>query len=344
MSTIIAIIIFSLIILIHEFGHFLLAKLNGVTVNEFSLGMGPKLFSFEKGGTLYCLKALPFGGSCMMEGEDESSDNEGAFFNKPVWARISVVFAGPFFNFILAFILSVIITAWVGYDPPVLGDIMEGFPAQAAGIEPGDTILSLNGTKMDVYREISMYLQMHAGEDVTVVYRHAGEKEQHKVTLTPQMDENGRYYIGIVSGGYKKAGILRSLQYGLIEVKYYIRLTLMSLRMLFSGQLGVQDMSGPVGIVSYIGDTYQVVRPSGFLVVLLNMMEIATLLSANLGVMNLLPIPALDGGRLLMLLAEAVTKKRIPVEKEGMINLIGFALLMALMVFVLFNDIRNLFF
>lgn len=341
MSIIIAIIIFSAIVLFHEFGHFLLAKLNGITVNEFALGMGPKLLSFEKGGTVYCLKALPFGGSCMMEGEDETSEHAGAFNNKSAWARISVVFAGPLFNFILAFVIAVILTVWTGFDAPVIMDIMEGYPAEAAGITAGDEIVSLNGKSIDIYREVLLYLSLHEGETLDVVYLHEGVRNE--VVIEPKLSEDGRYLMGIIGGGYEKGTFGEAIKYGWYEVKYNVRMAIESLRMLVTGKLGLRDMSGPVGIVEFIDDTYQESQPSGFLVVLINMLSIAILLSANLGVMNLLPIPALDGGRLLLLIPEAITGKRIPEEKEGMINFVGFVFLMGLMVVVLFNDLLKIF-
>lgn len=341
MSIIIAIIIFSAIVLFHEFGHFLLAKLNGITVNEFALGMGPRLLSFEKGGTVYCLKALPFGGSCMMEGEDETSEHAGAFNNKSVWARISVVFAGPLFNFILAFVIAVILTIWTGYDAPVIMDTMEGYPAEAAGITAGDEIVSLNGKSIDIYREVLLYLSLHEGETLDVVYLHEGVRNE--VVIEPKLSEDGRYLMGIIGGGYEKGTFGEAIKYGWYEVKYNVRMAIESLRMLVTGKLGLRDMSGPVGIVEFIDDTYQESQPSGFLVVLINMLSIAILLSANLGVMNLLPIPALDGGRLLLLIPEAITGKRIPEEKEGMINFVGFVFLMGLMVVVLFNDLLKIF-
>ena len=343
MSIILALIIFSLIILIHELGHFLLAKRGGVTVEEFSLGMGPRLISTVKGGTRYSLKLLPFGGSCMMLGEDEATTEEGSFASKSVWTRISVIAAGPIFNFILAFVLSVIIIGSIGVDKPVILAVSEGFPAAEAGIQKGDTILKMNGTKIRLSREVTNYVTFHQGEDVTFVYEHEGE--ERTVTLSPEQNEGGRYIFGLstVSSYREKVGAWETLKYSAYEVKYWIQTTISSLKMLFTGQVGLNDMSGPVGVVTIIGDTYKESAAAGGFYIWLNMLNISILLTANLGVMNLLPLPALDGGRLVFLIIEAIRRKRIDPEKEGMVHFVGLMLLMVLMIVVMFNDIRKLF-
>lgn len=343
MSIIIAILIFSIIILFHELGHFLLAKKNDIRVNEFSLGLGPTIVGFTKGDTKYSIKLLPFGGACMMEGEDGESQDGRAFLNKSVWARMSVIAAGPVFNFIMAFIFAVILIACIGYDKPVLSDVMDGYPAQEAGMQAGDSIVSLNGYKTHFYREVSLYPYFHPGKEIDVVYERDGEK--HKATLVPKYnEEEDRYYLGIYGTGLRERGnVLNVLKYSVYEVKYWIYTTVQSLKMLVTGNVGINDLSGPVGIVKTIGDTYDESKTEGAYLVFLNMLNIAILLSANLGVMNLLPLPALDGGRLVFLIVEAIRRKRINPEREGMVHFVGLMLLMALMVFVMFNDIRNIF-
>lgn len=343
MKIIIAILIFSLLIIFHELGHFLLAKKNGIRVNEFCLGLGPTVVGFTKGETKYSLHLLPFGGACMMEGEDAESDDERAFGKKSVWARISVVAAGPIFNFIMALVFSIILMGCVGYDKPVLSGVMEDYPAEEAGIEAGDTIVKLNHKSIHFWREINFYLYSHPGEELKVTYERDGER--YETILTPKYDEeNGAYYAGFYGGGEKtKGNVIETLQYGVYYVKYWIDVTFESLKMLVTGQVGVQDMSGPVGIVKTIGDTYEQSKASGVFYIFVNMLNISILLSANLGVMNLLPIPALDGGRLVFLIIEAIRGKKIDPDKEGMVHFIGMACLMLLMVVVMFSDIRKLF-
>lgn len=344
MSIIIAIVIFSIIILFHELGHFLLAKANGVKVNEFSLGLGPTLFGFTKGETKYSLKLLPFGGACMMEGEDENSDDQRAFGNKSVWARMSVVFAGPFFNFIMAFVFALILIASVGYDKPQIAGVLEGYAADEAGMQEGDIILKLNSTNIHLYREVSAYSLFNAGETVEVVYERDGK--EYTTTLEPKYDEEtGRCLYGFLGTSERtKAGIGEAISYAFYEVKYNIWSTIESLKMLITGGASVNDLSGPVGIVKNIGDTYESsVSNDGYYYAFLNMLNWTILLSANLGVMNLLPLPALDGGRLVFLIVEAIRRKKIDPDKEGFVHFIGIALLMILMVVVMFNDIRKLF-
>lgn len=343
MGIILAIIIFSFIVFFHEFGHFILAKKNGIDVEEFAIGMGPALCSKEYKGTKYAIRLFPIGGYCAMGEDEAATDSPNNFNNKSVWARIYVIAAGPIFNFILAFVFAVILTAMVGYDPPVVREVEQGYPAAEAGIQKGDTIVKMGNKKINIYREISIYNQFHQGEDVEITYIHDGKKQT--VTLTPKMDEESGYTrIGITGSGNTKANIFTSIQYGVYEVKFWICTTLESLKMLITGQIGADQLSGPVGIVSVVDNTYQQSKSYGLFIVIAQMLNIAILLSANLGVMNLLPLPALDGGRLVFLFVEAIRRKRIPPEKEGYVHLVGIALLMVLMVFVMFNDIRRVFF
>ncbi len=343
MSIILALIIFSLIVIVHELGHFLLAKWNGITVTEFSVGMGPRLLSHEWGGTRYSLKLFPFGGSCMMVGEDEESSEEGSFGSKSVWARIAVVAAGPVFNFLLGFVLSVILVSCLGYDRPVI-NVTPGYPAEAAGMQDGDEIIRLNGRRVYLYREITLFNNLHQGETLEVTYRRDGET--HAVVLTPMKDEEtGWYYYGFGAAEARTHGnVFQTLGYSAAEMRYWLKATVESLAELVQGNVGLDDMSGPVGIVDAIGQTYEANRADGWYYVTLSMVMMSVLLTVNLGVMNLLPIPALDGGRLVFLIIEAVRGKAIPQEKEGMVHFVGFMLLMCLMVVILFNDVKNVFF
>lgn len=342
MKILIAIIIFSIIILFHELGHFLLAKANGIKVNEFSLGLGPTIVGFTKGETKYSLKLLPFGGACMMEGEDEGSDDSRAFNNKSVLARISVVAAGPVFNFIMAFIFSIILIACVGYDKPQISGVMEGYPADAAGMQADDTIVKMNNMNIHFYSEVSTYLMANPGATVDVVYERGGEK--YETVLQPKLnDETGTYMIGIqYAYNRERTGVLGTIKYAAYEVKYWIWSTIEGLKMLGKGTVSVKEMSGPVGIVQTIGNTYEQSSSVGAFEAFLSMLNIAILLSANLGVMNLLPLPALDGGRLVFLIIEGIRRKKIDPNKEGMVHFVGIVLLMILMVVVMVNDIHRI--
>lgn len=342
MNIILALIIFSVIILFHELGHFLLAKHNDVKVNEFCLGLGPTLIGFTKGETKYSLKLLPFGGACMMEGEDEESSDDRGFNSKSVPQRFSIVAAGPIFNFIMAIAFSLILVASVGFDRPILTDVMDGYPAKEAGLQAGDEIVRLGNKTIHLYREVSVYTYFHEGETVEVTYKRNGEK--HSTVLTPKYDEeSGRYLMGFYGTTARtKGSVFETLQYSIYEVKYWICSTIESLGQLVTGHVSVNDMSGPVGIVKTIGDTYTEAKTDGVFMVFLNMLNICILLSANLGVMNLLPIPALDGGRLVFLIVEAIRGKRMDPNKEGTLNFVFLMLLMVLMVVVMFNDIRKI--
>lgn len=347
MNILIAIIVFSLLILFHELGHFTLAKLNGIRVNEFCLGLGPTIVGFTKGETKYSLKLMPFGGACMMEGEDESSDDDRAFNKKGVWARISVVAAGPIFNFIMAVVFSFVIMSAAGVDTAKLSDVIDGYAAQEAGLQAGDIITAMGGKDIHFYREISLYATFHEGEPVEVEFIRPGQDEidSFETTLVPKYDEeSGRYLYGFVSGGREKLGFFENVKYAFYELGYYIDVTIQSLKMLVSGGASVNDLSGPVGIVQSMGEVYEEsVENDGYFYAFLNMMSWATMLSANLGVMNLLPIPALDGGRLVFLVIEAIRGKALDPEKEGMVHMVGIILLFGLMFVVMFNDIRKLF-
>ena len=429
MKILIAIIIFSAIILFHEFGHFLFAKLNGISVTEFSLGMGPRLWSFQKGETRYSLTLLPLGGSCAMVGEDTAEEEiTGSFNAASVWSRISVVAAGPIFNFILAFVLAVIIVGFVGYDPAEVlevdknsaaaeaglqnGDIIteydgyhvdlakdlyvymylnnlnegdtvslkvrrdgmtetisytpdvsvryllgfnrsdassmtvesliDGMPLQEAGLQPGDTITAINGVEIADGEAYDAYLAEHplSSEPVEITYDRDGL--DYTATITPK--EYRTPQLGFSYNlGYTKTSGLQILKYGALEIKYMIRTTLLSLKELVTGQLGFQNLSGPVGVVDAIGTTYEESKSEGIMMLWMNMLNMAVLLSANLGVMNLLPLPALDGGRLVFLIIEAIRKKPINREIEGRIHFAGLMAFMVLMVVVMYNDILKIF-
>lgn len=342
-GVLLSIFAFGVLIISHEFGHFLLAKLNGICVEEFSVGMGPRILSWQGKETRYSLKAVPFGGSCMMLGEDEESQDERAFGSKSVWARISVLVAGPFFNFILAFLLAMIVLGSMGIDHPVLTGVMDGYPAQEAGMQAGDRIVKLNDENITFYRDVSLYLALHQGESLDVVYERDGNK--YEALIVPEYNEEyGSYMMGIeVAGGRTKVGFLDTVKYSIYEVGYWIRYTFLSLEMMVTGKVGVQDVSGPVGMVSSMSDMVQQSSEDGAFYIFINLANICILLSANLGVLNLLPLPALDGGRLLFCLIEVVRGKPMKQEYEALVHGVGLLLLLGLSVIIMFKDIWQLF-
>ena len=347
-----AVVVLGGIILFHEFGHYLLARLNGVAVVEFSVGFGPRILSWvsKKTGIRYSLKLLPLGGSCAMLGEfgededekEEIPDVKGvSFFDRGPLAKMAVIAAGPVFNFILAFVFSLVILSWAGIDPAVIAGTSEGMPAEAAGLREGDVITKLDGRKIHLSREISMYL-MTAGQDpVQVEYRRYDETSsswtaEHTV-IQPEF-KDGRYYLGVILQGHRDAP-----EYSVYEVRYWILTVIDSLKMIVGGKVTTNDIAGPVRIVTIIDQTVEENTQYGFVTVVMNLLNLMVMFSANLGVMNLLPFPALDGGRLVFLLWELVTGHPVSQRIEGAVNMTGMALLMTFMVFVVWNDLRILF-
>lgn len=251
-----------------------------------------------------------------------------------------MVAAGPVFNFIMAFVFSFILLSCNGYDVPKITEVSEGFAAEQAGMQAGDVIVKMNGKHIHFYREVSSYSMFHAGETVEVTYERDGKR--YTAELTPLYDEElGRYRYGFVGGEVEKGNVFKNLLYSGYEVKYWIDTTFGSLKMLATGGVTLNDMSGPVGLVDAIGDSYEESVSYGYYAAFLQMLYICILISANLGVMNLLPLPALDGGRLVFLIVEAIRGKKVDPDKEGMVHFIGLMLLMLLMVVVMFNDIRK---
>jgi len=287
-------------------------------------------------------------------GEDEDEKEEVpdlkgvSFFDKGPLAKMAVIAAGPIFNFILAFVFSLVILSWAGIDPAVIAGTSEGMPAETAGLKEGDVITKLDGRKIHLSREISMYL-MTAGQDpVQVEYRRYDETSSSWTTehtvIQPEF-KDGRYYLGVILQGHRDApeSLVQVLQYSVYEVRYWILTVIDSLKMIVGGKVTTNDIAGPVRIVTIIDQTVEENTQYGFVTVVMNLLNLMVMFSANLGVMNLLPFPALDGGRLVFLFWELVTGHPVSQRIEGAVNMTGMALLMTFMVFVVLNDLRILF-
>ncbi|MBR5969893.1 MAG: site-2 protease family protein [Lachnospiraceae bacterium] len=371
MSTIISVLIFLLIfgllVVVHEGGHFLIARANGIRVKEFMVGFGPRLYKKKKKGTLYSIRLLPFGGACVFDGmpgmEDEEEEEQpleqsytpsGAFVEEQmteeeeipgvpfkeakVWGRIATVFAGPLFNFILAFLASIVVTAFSLWDYPVITGFSEDSPAAAAGLMQGDRVLTMDGESIHLSNEVRMLSQFNEGETIRlVVDRNGHEATVEFVPMYSEEDE--RYYMGVTIGEYGEVKGPQIISYAFHNMSYYVKWTYRSLWLLVTGRLGMDALSGPVGMVQMVDETYEVSSEYGASAVLLSMTELLLLLSVNLAIMNLLPIPGLDGGRLLFLLIEVVRGRPVPPEKEGFVHIAGMVALVILMVFVLFKDL-----
>ena len=345
------IITIGVIVFVHEGGHFIFAKLGGIKVNEFSIGMGPAVATWKKGETTYSVRALPLGGYCLMDGMLEESGSGRGFNDKPVLTRLMVSFAGPLFNFILAFLLSIIICNYYVIDPPVLTSVMEGGAAEEAGFEAGDEIVAINGSRIYNYREITLF-SLANSVDTPAEFTYMRDGQQYKTTLKRKLDEeSGNYYFGFESRGRMANGVGEVLKFAALDVRFQMKATVYSIKMLITGKASKDDLMGPVGIGHTMNDIIEDVKEETaeesfwvqFVAVFMNIVNFAVLLSANLGVMNLLPIPALDGGRILFVLIEGISGKRVPPEKEAIVNAVGVVLLLLLTIFVFFNDVGNLF-
>ena len=327
------ILIFGLIILIHELGHFLTAKIFSVTVHEFAIGMGPKLLGWGRGETLYSLRLIPMGGYVRMEGEDEDSPSEGAFSNQKPWKRLIILFAGAFMNLVLGLSLLLVYNAanpmMEAIPTMEVSAVVPGMGAEQAGILAGDEILSLDGTKIGTQLDLQMAL--YEKENVSAVIL----RQDKKLTaVIPVTEVDGIPRLGIQRAVREKS-FWNVLSYSYFETFSIVKMTYQAFFGMFTGTVSVDQMSGPVGIVTEIGSAVQ----RGFFDVLF----IAILITLNLGVVNLFPLPALDGGRIVFVLWEMITKRKLKAEYEGIIHFIGFVILIFFMIYITKNDIVRLF-
>ncbi|MGM0395523.1 MAG: RIP metalloprotease RseP [Bacillota bacterium] len=322
-----AIFVFLLVVLVHEAGHFTVAKMVGIKVNEFAIGMGPKLIQTKKGETQYTLRALPIGGYVKMEGEDESSDDPRSFSNVSVWSRIAVISAGAIMNFVLAIVVLSIVAFNVGVPSTTINELIDGSPAQEYGIMEGDRIVEIQGTEIDNWDDIVSTINKQSPDELIQIQVERGE-EIVSLQVMPTVDE-GRVIIGIIPA--YESGVVASIKSGFQETGYFLRLMFQFLGMLFQGNVSTNDLAGPVGVINEIGNAASM----GFVSVL----YILGFISINLGFFNLLPIPALDGSKIVFLLIELLRGKPIDAEKEGFIHFIGFIFLISLMLIVTYKDL-----
>lgn len=328
MTLIYALLMFCILIFIHELGHFIAAKKCGVKVNKFALGMGPAIWKKQKGETEYSLRVFPIGGFCAMEGEDEESDDSRAYNNKKPWQKALIAFAGPLMNIILAFIILCIIAFASGSPTTSVGKMVEGSPAIKAGLKQGDKLLKVNDINIDKWEDVATALKDgRKGQIVHIEYERDGKKGSVDTKL--MKSDDGRYIIGI--NPELKRNPARSIVDGAkntwtLTTKMYV-----VIKQLFTGEVSTKELSGPVGIVYMVNQSASM----GFLYFLYLM----AIISLNLAIVNLLPLPALDGGRIVLIGIKKITGKAISDELEGKINTAGLILLLLLMVYVTWNDI-----
>lgn len=335
-----AIFIFSVIIFVHELGHFLTARIFGVTVHEFAVGMGPALWKKQGKETLYSVRAIPMGGFCQLEGEDDDSEAEGSFREKKPIPRMIILAAGAAMNLLLGFVVVLCLTATAavsggGLVTTRVESVMPESPV-AEFLQPGDKIVAINGSPVHIRRDLSFALSQNGGKEASLTVRRGGETLTHTFTPMETTYEDGSqgYLVGF------HVAVAKPTVFGVIHEAFFqtiwmVKLVFVSLGMLLSGEVGVSDISGPVGVV---GAITQVAR-TGWL----ELLYFAAFLAVNIGVMNLLPLPALDGGRILFVVLELIFRKPVPAEKEGWVHFAGFALLILLMVYATYNDILRLF-
>ncbi len=429
MKIVIALLILSGVVFFHELGHFLAAKKSGIRVNEFAIGMGPKLLSVKRGDTVYAWRLLPIGGMCVMQGEDEEDHSEGSFQSAKTAHKLLVVAAGPLFNFLLAFIVAFIVIFSAGADrcyinsvnpgsnaeaagltagdlivsfegqgvsnsrelymylmmdglpedeidigylreskrynasyapdeitrylfgfyydsetdePLIITGLTEGLPMDKAGVEPGDIITGINGTSIESYNDFNEYISENPldGSEVSIEYEHEGVVNTVIVAPVEETEISGGFSFNMQR---EKVNLAETLKYSAGELKYWVNATFKSLAGLITGRFSIRDLSGPVGIVKTIGDVYEQASDDGGYAPLISMLNMIILLSVNLGILNLLPLPALDGGRILFMLIGIIRRKPVSQKVEGMVHYIGILALFGFAILIAISDVMKLF-
>ena len=380
-TAIVSVVMFLVMISLHEFGHFIVAKALKFRVDEFSVGMGPLILKKQKGETQYSLRALPLGGYCKFDEDNPEDDDPRAFVNQKAWKRLIVLLAGGVFNIILGFVLFIVVVFAIS---PVRTNVVESVVPNSyieqSGMQAGDTIVAINGKGVSFYNDISLYTQnftkdenatltvkrdgrkidfnfkpteqiiettyTETGADITATVNGAGGETRHvdysdsfikQEDLIGKTETATRYIIGFTPA-QKNINIFNVWGEAWNETKFVVKLVYQSLWQIITGKIGIREMSGPVGIVNEVNTAVNSGSMSWLYVI-----NLVALLTINLGVFNLLPIPALDGGRILFVLWEMITGKRIPPDKEGIVHAIGMALLLLLVLVISFSDIMKLF-
>lgn len=332
MYIIAAIIAFGVLILIHELGHFTLAKINGVVVEEFAIGMGPQLFSIDGKETKYSIRLLPIGGYVKMLGDEGESTDPKAFNNKSPLRKLSIVVAGPVMNFVLGVLLFAVIASQRGYTMPVINGTMPNKSAQHAGLKVGDKIVKVNKSKILTWEDFTTEIYMNAGNTLDITYKRGDSLKQ--VSVKPYFDKKEkRYMIGAYGKLIEHPGIGKSIAYGFMETRSLIKQTFAFFKTLFIGKADMNNVGGPVTIIKLSGAAAK----AG----ILTLLAFCAYISIQLAIFNVIPFPALDGGYIFLFLFETITGKKVDQNKLGMVNYVGFAILMMLMVLVTVKDILH---
>ncbi|WP_099187187.1 RIP metalloprotease RseP [Tepidibacter mesophilus] len=329
MNIIISLIVFGILVLFHEFGHFIVAKKAGVKVHEFAIGMGPKIYAYKGYETEYSLRLLPIGGYVRMEGEDEESSDPRSFNNKTIFQKISIVFAGPVMNFILAILLFTVMFMYKGVPGTTIEKTVDNLPAQQVGIKQGDKILKINDSSIKNWDDIRKTISASNTDDINIKVQRDDNVLEYNIK---PKHENGKKIIGI-EPKYEK-NIISSFKYAVNQTFSILGQMIDFLGKAITGNVSKDEVAGPVGIINVVGQA----ADAG----IINVIFLAAVISINLGLFNLLPVPALDGGRIVFLIIELIRGKKMDPEREGSIHFVGFVALMLLMVFTIYNDVSRI--
>jgi len=349
------IIVLGVLVFIHEFGHYITAKKSDIMVSEFALGFGPKLLSKKVGETVYSIRAIPLGGFCNMVGEfpadesmtekekevyDRAKEKGRLFTQKSTFKRLAVILMGPIMNFLLAALIFILAFAVFGVptsttEDAVLGEVIPQQPAAEAGLRTNDRILAINGQQINSWEEMSQLIRENADQQITIRYQR--DQEINTISLTPVLSEEGdRGVIGIYPQLLREGvSIFKAFSLGLEQTYRVFTMTIMGFVQMFR-ESSAEDIGGPIMIASIIGQAARVG--------ILNVLNWTAIISINLGIINLLPFPALDGGRISFIIIEMIRGKAIDPRKESYVHMIGFAILMLLMLFIIYNDLMRTFF